>query len=73
MGRGEVVPNPSGSPTPPTWPNGPWRALGRWRPSSRRGLGLAPDKPFRDSEVAVGVVCCRAGWGGGRVFAPMAD
>jgi hypothetical protein len=27
-------------------------------------LGLAQDKPFRDSEVSVGVVCCRAGrWG----------
>ena len=29
-----------------------------------RCLGLAPDKPFRDSEVAVGVVCCRTGWWG---------
>jgi ABC-type uncharacterized transport system substrate-binding protein len=35
----------------------------RLRPAVRR---VAPKMPFSDSEMAVGVVCCRAGGGGRR-------
>ena len=57
MGRGEVVPRPSGSPRVITRPNDPWRLLSA-------APRVDPEMPISDLEMAVGVVCRRTGWWG---------